>query len=43
MSHDIQLTGLAPGTTYHFRVKSRDTNAAAATSADQTFATDEAR
>jgi hypothetical protein len=42
LSHDIQLTGLAPGTTYHYRVKSRDTNGAVAASSDQTFATAEA-
>jgi hypothetical protein len=43
LSHDIQLTGLPPGATYHYRVKSRDANGAVAASPDQTFATDEAR
>ena len=42
LSHDIQLTGLPPGATYHYRVKSRDANGAIAASPDQTFATAEA-
>src|SRR5579864_253345 len=35
--HDLQLTGLVPGAVYHFRVRSRDANAATATSADAAF------
>jgi hypothetical protein len=41
LSHDIQLTGLAPGSMYHYRVKSRDANGAVAASGDQTFTTAE--
>lgn len=37
--HDMQLTGLAPGSVYHYRVRSRDANGAAATSADGIFYT----
>lgn len=37
--HDMQLTGLVPGAVYHFRVKSRDANGAAAVSADGVFYT----
>ena len=37
--HDMQLTGLLPGTLYHFRVRSRDINGALAVSADQVFFT----
>jgi hypothetical protein len=40
-SHETQLTGLAPGMTYHYRVRSRDANGAAAASADGTFFTPE--
>jgi hypothetical protein len=40
-SHETQLTGLAPGTTYHYRVKSRNANGAAAVSPDATFFTPE--
>jgi hypothetical protein len=40
-SHEAQLTGLAPGTTYHYRVRSRDANGALAVSQDATFATPE--
>jgi hypothetical protein len=37
--HDMQLTGLAPGTLYHYRVRSRDANGALAVSSDQVFFT----
>ena len=37
--HEIQLTGLSPGTLYHYRVRSRDANGAVANSSDQTFFT----
>jgi hypothetical protein len=37
--HDMQLTGLAPGTMYHYRVRSRDAQGAIASSADGTFYT----
>jgi phosphodiesterase/alkaline phosphatase D-like protein len=37
--HDMQLTGLLPATQYHYRVRSRDANAALAVSADQVFFT----
>jgi hypothetical protein len=37
--HDMQLTGLAPGAVYHFRVRSRDAQGALATSPDATFNT----
>jgi len=40
-SHEAQLTGLVPGTTYHYRVRSRDANGALAVSQDATFATPE--
>jgi len=40
-THEAQLTGLAPGTTYHYRVRSRDANGALAVSQDATFATPE--
>jgi hypothetical protein len=39
--HETQLTGLAPGMTYHYRVRSRNANGAAAVSADGTFFTPE--
>ncbi|MBI3606761.1 MAG: fibronectin type III domain-containing protein [Nitrospirae bacterium] len=38
-SHTINLTGLAPSTTYHFRVTSADAAGNAAVSADNTFTT----
>jgi hypothetical protein len=38
-SHTQQLTGLAAGTLYHYRVKSRDAAGNLATSADLTFTT----
>ncbi|TMF02898.1 MAG: hypothetical protein E6I52_08655 [Chloroflexi bacterium] len=37
--HDMQLTGLAAASTYHYRVRSRDATGALAVSADQTFFT----
>ena len=40
-THEAQLTGLAPGTTYHYRVRSRDANGALAVSPDSTFFTAE--
>jgi hypothetical protein len=40
-SHEVQLTGLTPGTTYHYRVRSRDVNGVLAVSQDATFATPE--
>src|SRR5205085_2232109 len=39
--HDMQLTGLAPGTIYHYRVRSRDAAGALSTSLDATFFTAE--
>jgi hypothetical protein len=39
--HEAQLTGLMPGTTYHYRVRSRDANGALSVSQDATFATPE--
>jgi phosphodiesterase/alkaline phosphatase D-like protein len=39
VSHSVSLAGLAAGTTYHFRVKSRDTAGNLATSSDFTFTT----
>ena len=39
--HDMQLTGLAPGTVYHYRVRSRDGNGAVGVSTDQVFFTPE--
>jgi hypothetical protein len=41
--HRQLLTGLVPGTTYHFRVRSRDVRGAIGTSADATFTTSLAR
>ena len=38
-SHSIPFSGLALGTTYHYRVKSKDQAGNQATSADQTFTT----
>jgi Purple acid Phosphatase, N-terminal domain len=40
-SHEMQLTGLLPATTYHYRVRSRDANGALAVSPDASFATAE--
>ena len=40
LAHSQTLTGLAPATPYHFRVKSRDAAGNLATSADSTFTTD---
>ena len=37
--HEMELTGLAPGAAYHYRVRSRDANGAAAVSADRVFYT----
>ncbi|MDQ7054925.1 MAG: fibronectin type III domain-containing protein [candidate division KSB1 bacterium] len=37
--HRVQITGLTPNTTYHFRVKSRDASGNLAASADHTFTT----
>jgi len=37
--HRQQLTGLSPGTTYHYRVKSRDVRGALGTSGDAIFTT----
>jgi 5-hydroxyisourate hydrolase-like protein (transthyretin family) len=37
--HSVSLTGLTAGTTYHFRVKSKDASNNEAVSADYTFAT----
>jgi inosine-uridine nucleoside N-ribohydrolase len=39
VSHSVTLSGLASGTTYHYRVKSRDAAANLATSSDFTFTT----
>ncbi|MGB6685790.1 MAG: fibronectin type III domain-containing protein [Candidatus Acidiferrum sp.] len=38
-AHQMSLTGLAPGTLYHFRVQSVDANGDSASSSDSTFAT----
>ncbi len=38
-AHSVDLTGLIPGTTYHFRVKSADVATNLAVSGDQTFDT----
>jgi phosphodiesterase/alkaline phosphatase D-like protein len=40
-THEAQLTGLAPATTYHYRVRSRDANGALTVSRDGTFFTPE--
>jgi hypothetical protein len=40
-THEMQLTGLLPGTTYHYRVRSRDANGALAVSDDLVLATPE--
>ena len=42
VSHSVSLSGLAAGTTYHYRVKSRDAAGNLATSADFTFTTAQA-
>jgi hypothetical protein len=39
VSHAVNLTGLAPGTTYHYRVKSRGANGVLSTSIDAIFTT----
>jgi hypothetical protein len=39
--HDMQLTGLAPGSAYHVRVRSRTPTGGLTVSADQTFSTAE--
>ncbi|MDZ7266873.1 MAG: FG-GAP-like repeat-containing protein [candidate division KSB1 bacterium] len=38
-SHSITLTGLTPGTTYHYRARARDLNGAEVASADFVFTT----
>lgn len=38
-SHSVSLSGLSSGTTYHYRVKSKDAAGNLATSGDQTFTT----
>ena len=38
-SHTVALTGLSPGTTYHYRVKSSDSSGNQLVSADKTFKT----
>ena len=38
-SHNVTLTGLKPGTTYHFKVKSKDANGEEVVSQDQVFTT----
>lgn len=38
-NHDVQLTGLAPGTLYHFRVRSAGVGTPEAVSSDATFTT----
>jgi hypothetical protein len=37
--HEMQLTGLSPGTVYHYRVRSRDASGATALSPDATLTT----
>jgi hypothetical protein len=37
--HEMQLTGLSPGSVYHYRVRSRDDSGAAAVSPDATLTT----
>jgi phosphodiesterase/alkaline phosphatase D-like protein len=39
MGHAVVLSGLTSGTTYHYRVRSRDTTGNLAVSADKTFST----
>ncbi len=39
LTHSVVLTGLTPGTTYHYRVRSGDASANEAFTADATFAT----
>ncbi len=41
-SHSVQLSGLAPGTTYHYRVRSVDGSGNGAVSGDHTFTTSSA-
>lgn len=38
-SHSVDLSGLSPGTTYHYRVKSKDAAGNSAVSGDKTFTT----
>ena len=38
-SHSVKLTGLAPSTTYHYQVKSKDSSGNVGTYTDQTFTT----
>jgi peptidoglycan hydrolase-like protein with peptidoglycan-binding domain len=38
-NHSVVLSGLTPGTVYHYRVKSADVSSNLATSSDQTFTT----
>src|SRR5207253_315697 len=40
-AHSVALTGLSDGTTYHYRVKSKDAAGNLATSADSTFTTND--
>jgi hypothetical protein len=42
MDHRAALTGLAPATTYHYRVRSRNANGTHATHADRSFVTSKA-
>ncbi len=39
LTHTVTLTGLTPGTLYHYRVISRDVNSNTSTSGDHTFTT----
>ncbi|MCL5411446.1 MAG: fibronectin type III domain-containing protein, partial [Patescibacteria group bacterium] len=39
LSHSVTITGLIPSTTYHFRVKSKDSDGNTGTSNDSTFTT----
>ncbi|MCL5411274.1 MAG: fibronectin type III domain-containing protein [Patescibacteria group bacterium] len=39
LSHSVTVTGLTPSTTYHFRVKSKDSDGNTGTSNDSTFTT----
>ncbi|MCL5411265.1 MAG: fibronectin type III domain-containing protein [Patescibacteria group bacterium] len=39
LSHSVTVTGLSPSTTYHFRVKSKDSDGNTGTSNDSTFTT----
>src|SRR5206468_10946597 len=40
-AHSVALSGLTDGTTYHYRVKSKDAAGNLATSADSTFTTND--